>query len=588
VNELRAVATALGASDNNLLLGRDATERALRNRPLNDYRVISFATHALVAGDIEGVSEPALVLTPGSEATPANDGLLTATEIANFDLDANLVILSACNTAAADGAASGRGLSGLANAFFFAGARSVAVTQWAVFSEIAQTLGTGLVTRSAGPDGVGVAEALRRTMVDFISNSGEDYRAHPRFWAAFTIAGDGAIKPLDGRAVGDRDGETVRVMSDHLTSDPLQQEFAGVAKFQDTDAIYAVGRLKPAEGTQFAGSYFARLDPAGRPDVISVDPAIAAGRISTVRNGIVLLEYTYSKERKSAALFRLMNKQGKEVWRFSEDGPLYDNPIGAVDVPKGYIFVSTAQDWSGSPTPSPSKLVINLVSPTGRPLFRHEYIIADRPLSASPSAVAIKGVMGNNLIVAVNKSRTAAKENLPTWFVNPLTGSRRWCSSGDMTSFMDIDLNTFDVRSVGEVHDRTAKAIKVFNGEMFVAFNTTHECRLEHGIELAKVDARLKVDPVFHYEGVNDIQLWDFTSVKDMFILSGWVRVQLPTALLREVIPFDQITQVNPFDPSFWEKGEERPNAFVLVGGADGKTIGDRVFPDLLNRNISG
>ena len=134
MNELRAVATALGASDNNLLLGRDATERALRNRPLNDYRVISFATHALVAGDIEGVSEPALVLTPGSQANPANDGLLTATEIANLDLDANLVILSACNTAAADGAASGRGLSGLANAFFFAGARSVAVTQWAVFS----------------------------------------------------------------------------------------------------------------------------------------------------------------------------------------------------------------------------------------------------------------------------------------------------------------------------------------------------------------------------------------------------------------------------------------------------------------------
>jgi CHAT domain-containing protein len=102
--ELRAVSTALGASDDSLLLGRDATERAMRNRPLNDYRVISFATHALVAGDIEGVSEPALVLTPGSEATPANDGLLTATEIANLDLDTNLVILSACNTAAADGA----------------------------------------------------------------------------------------------------------------------------------------------------------------------------------------------------------------------------------------------------------------------------------------------------------------------------------------------------------------------------------------------------------------------------------------------------------------------------------------------------
>jgi hypothetical protein len=156
VDELKAVSAALGASKDSLLLGPNATERALRNRPLNDYRVISFATHALVAGDIEGVSEPAIVLTPGTEGSRANDGLLTATKIANLDLDANLVILSACNTAAADGAASGRGLSGLANAFFFAGARSVAVTQWAVLSQVAQTFGAGLISKSAGSQGVGV------------------------------------------------------------------------------------------------------------------------------------------------------------------------------------------------------------------------------------------------------------------------------------------------------------------------------------------------------------------------------------------------------------------------------------------------
>jgi hypothetical protein len=280
---------------------------------------------------------------------------LTIAEIANLDLDANLVILSACNTGAADGAASGRGLSGLANAFFFAGARSVAVTQWAVFSEVAQTLGAGLVTRSAGPDGVGVAEALRRTMVDYISNAKEDYRAHPRFWAAFSIAGDGGVKPLNG-AAGARGGETVRVISDHLTRDVLP--FAGVAKLSDTGAIYAMGHLKPAAGTQRAGSYLARLDPAGGPNVIAVDPTIAAGPISVVRNGMILLDYTNSEERKSAAVFRLMDKNGNEVWRFTEDGPLQDLPIGAVDIPEGYILVSTAEDWSGSPTPSPSKLLV--------------------------------------------------------------------------------------------------------------------------------------------------------------------------------------------------------------------------------------
>jgi CHAT domain-containing protein len=107
-DELRNIARVLGASNSKILLGSNATERELRMQPLNDYRVISFATHAVVAGEIEGITEPALVLTPGAEANdPKNDGLLTAPEIANLTLDANLVILSACNTAAADGRASG-------------------------------------------------------------------------------------------------------------------------------------------------------------------------------------------------------------------------------------------------------------------------------------------------------------------------------------------------------------------------------------------------------------------------------------------------------------------------------------------------
>ena len=196
-SELRVVADALGAPTDTVLLGANATERQLRQRPLNDYRVLSFATHALVAGEIEGITEPALVLTPGDGTSSKNDGLLTASEIANLTLDANLVILSACNTAASDGHASGRGLSGLADAFFFAGARSLAVTQWPVFSSAAQKLGAGLVSRSVRSSEVGVAEGLRLAMLDYVATAKEDYLANPRFWAAFVIAGDGAVRPLD-------------------------------------------------------------------------------------------------------------------------------------------------------------------------------------------------------------------------------------------------------------------------------------------------------------------------------------------------------------------------------------------------------
>ena len=158
VDELHSEAASLQATDPDLLLGANANEHSLRYRSLDDYRVISFATHAIVAGDIEGVTEPALVLSPSLDAAAgADDGLLTSTKIANLSLDANLVILSACNTAASDGGTSGRGLSGLANSFFFAGARAVAVTQWEVFSGSAQRLATGLIANSATSGAHGVS-----------------------------------------------------------------------------------------------------------------------------------------------------------------------------------------------------------------------------------------------------------------------------------------------------------------------------------------------------------------------------------------------------------------------------------------------
>jgi CHAT domain-containing protein len=147
-------------------------------------------------------------LTPGQdEQNSQNDGLLTASEIASLTLDANLIVLSACNTAASDGHAGGRGLSGLADAFFFAGARSLAVTQWAVSSTVAQRLGAGLISRAVASDTVGVAEGLREAMLDYIATAKEDYLANPRFWGAFIIAGDGGVRPLDGDRLKNGAGE---------------------------------------------------------------------------------------------------------------------------------------------------------------------------------------------------------------------------------------------------------------------------------------------------------------------------------------------------------------------------------------------
>src|SRR5262249_4372894 len=125
--ELRAMARMMGATENDLLLRERASEPMIRQTSLDRYKVIVFATHALVSGELEGLAEPALVLTPPAKATPENDGLLTASKIATLRLDADWVVLSACNTAAGDGTPDADGLTGLAKAFFYTGARSLLV-----------------------------------------------------------------------------------------------------------------------------------------------------------------------------------------------------------------------------------------------------------------------------------------------------------------------------------------------------------------------------------------------------------------------------------------------------------------------------
>ena len=139
--ELKAVAAKLGAPSSDIHLGRNATEANVKRLPLADYRVVYFATHGLVAGDVEGLGEPSLALTLPNEPSELDDGLLTASEVAQLKLNADWVVLSACNTAAGDKPGA-EALSGLARAFFYAGARALLVSHWRIDSKAATRLAT--------------------------------------------------------------------------------------------------------------------------------------------------------------------------------------------------------------------------------------------------------------------------------------------------------------------------------------------------------------------------------------------------------------------------------------------------------------
>jgi CHAT domain-containing protein len=192
-DELCAVARDLRADPSAIRLGARATEREVKRMSeageLAQYRIVHFATHGVLADQLDSKSEPGLILTPPDSPSEEDDGYLTASEIAALKLDADWVILSACNTAAG-GAQGAEALSGLARAFIYAQARALLVSHWAVNSDATVKLVTGAVSRLAA-DNVGRAEAMRRSMLALIEN-GTPAEAHPANWAPFVVVGEGA------------------------------------------------------------------------------------------------------------------------------------------------------------------------------------------------------------------------------------------------------------------------------------------------------------------------------------------------------------------------------------------------------------
>ena len=188
--ELRALAATVGAGGARLFLGADATEARVKATDLSAARVVAFATHGLLTGGLPGLSEPALVFTPPDAPTALDDALLTASEAAELRLAADLIILSACDTAGGDGAPGAEGLSGLARAFIYAGARAILVSHWPVDDYAASQLTVRMLGAMYGPDRMPRAQALRASMLALMREEGDRF-AHPSIWAPFVVVGEG-------------------------------------------------------------------------------------------------------------------------------------------------------------------------------------------------------------------------------------------------------------------------------------------------------------------------------------------------------------------------------------------------------------
>jgi CHAT domain-containing protein/tetratricopeptide (TPR) repeat protein len=208
--EVQAIAKELGVGSTDIKLGLDATETVVKQSKLDQYKIVYFATHGLVSGELEKFSkvraEPALVLTIPDNPTELDDGLLQASEVSQLKLNADWVILSACNTASAD-AVGAEALSGLARAFLYAGARSLIVSHWEVDDQVTANLMTKIFLLMKNNPKFSHGEALQQAMLSIIedassgsresrglaqSEAQEDAAFHPRLWAPFVVVGEPA------------------------------------------------------------------------------------------------------------------------------------------------------------------------------------------------------------------------------------------------------------------------------------------------------------------------------------------------------------------------------------------------------------
>jgi len=194
--ELEEIGKAIGAGDGDIFLHRQASVKQVMSTDLSNRKVVMFATHGLVPGELNGLTQPALALSSPDVTGDKDDGLLTMDKVITLKLDADWVVLSACNTAAGEGAGS-EAVSGLGRAFFFAGAKALLVSNWPVDSVASRTMMTDLFKNQQKAQGTSKAELLRQAMLNQIDQGGmkegsnmKYAYAHPLFWAPFVVVGD--------------------------------------------------------------------------------------------------------------------------------------------------------------------------------------------------------------------------------------------------------------------------------------------------------------------------------------------------------------------------------------------------------------
>jgi hypothetical protein len=466
-DELRSAARLFNANDSDILLGLRGTEESFRAKPVSEYDILHFATHGLVKGEVPGLSDSALVLTPGTVDDKFDDGLLSAAEISRLSLNARLIILSACNTAKYDVTQASRSVQDLQAAFTVAGAPTLLASLWPVDSLATKELVTGFLAEWRARDSKGAADALARAMRGFLERSDTLLR-HPSFWAPFVVVGNGgvvgtsamgeAVPPitfefLDGFSTGGEIFDVVAVGSDHI--------FSMIGEWDGSKMNGIISR-RAASGAE-------KWRVASRE--------VGAGRILTAGN--ILYASGYTTTQNPIPVVRSFDLTGRPRWKH-EFSDLRDYTLADMAAThSGALVVS--YPWL-RPTSSTHDVFVLFLGKDGK-LVKKVQIDSQAP-KLNPGRFAAISNWNEHVVVVLNSGvSVSAKFDKRTFSGLPTT-----CFEGGAATVHVLDRTNLRVVSSKAIPDFRANSLEVLDGVLFIGGEALENCSFRGAAALVRLE----------------------------------------------------------------------------------------------------
>jgi hypothetical protein len=459
--ELAAAQRVFGAGD--ILTGRRASEEAFRSQDLGAYDVIHFATHGLLKGEVDGLTESALVLTPADPADSFNDGLLTAAEIAPLSLNARLVVLSACNTARIDTATASRGAADLQAAFSVAGAPTMLASLWPVETSTARDLVTGFfrVWHQQGQPGVSLA--LAEATRDYLAHADRAHQ-HPRFWATFVVLGDGGHAPSDTALLHAGMVPTLAALPDNAAGEIIDVQ------------AYGNGLIASMQGDWNGQSMAGIIKDATTRDGqnILTSREIGAGRLLVYGASFYAMGYRISE--RSFPILRKIGDGGRLIWekRFDE---LIDVRLSDGAIVDGAMVVVLD---TGISQPDRQIILVKLDS-DGRELARSS--LKAPPITGLTMKPSLLFKAREGLVLVVNAEAAVRVERSPT----DNLGLPSLCWGARAAELFKLDATSLATMPLTSIVDFHVAALGESNGKLMLGGEKRQHCARNGTAQLVEI-----------------------------------------------------------------------------------------------------